>query len=331
MRAICVTTGRELEVRNVPEPQDPPPRHLLVRIEAAAINHGDKAFLASRPPINRTPTANDVWGASAVGRVIAVGEGVAPIYLGKPVAIYLSMRRTPETIGLWCEVAQVHHLNCLILPDDVQSGDYCGSLVNAITAYAFLKQAQEAGHKGIVATAGQSATGRALAALARDTGLPVIHLVRSTTAREALRQKDVEHILVTTDQNFEQDFATLAERLGATAVFDGLGGDIVSRLAPRVPRNSTFYFYGFLAAGVPFSLETRVFMERNLTMKLFSNFLSPTVTDSERLAAALDDLQGWIADPLFRTPIGKMFAYDKIDAAMSYSDDIGGRPVLQPV
>lgn len=300
MKAICVRPDRGLENRQILAPDTPPAGHLLVQIEASAINHGDKAFLASKSLINRTPTANDVWGASAVGRVIAVGEGVAPIYLDKPVAIYLSMRRTPNTIGLWCEVAQVHHLNCLILPDRVQTADYCGSLVNAITAYAFLKQAQEEGHKGIVATAGQSATGRALAALARGTGLPVIHLVRSTAAREALRQKDVEHILVTTDRNFEQDFATLAERLGATAVFDGLGGDIVSRLAPRVPRNSTFYFYGFLAAGVPFSLETRIFMEKNLTMKLFSNFQSPTVTDSERLAAALDDLQGRITDPLFR-------------------------------
>lgn len=330
MKAVCVRPDRSLEAREIPTPGAPPAGHLLVQIEASAINHGDKTFLARKPPISLPPTANEIWGASAVGCVIAIGEGVAPNYIGKRVAIYLSMRRTPDTIGLWCEVAQIHHLNCMILPDNVQSNDYCGSLVNAVTAYAFMTQAQEEGHKGVVATAGQSATGRALAALARYKGVSVIHLVRSASAREALRQADIEHILVTTDQDFEQNFARLAERLDATAVFDGLGGDIVSRLAPHVPRNSTFYFYGFLAAGVPFSLDTQVFMEKNLTMKLFSNFQTATVKDSRKLVAALDDLQCRIADPLFRTPLGKTFRFDEIDAAMSYNDEAGGRPVLRP-
>jgi NADPH:quinone reductase-like Zn-dependent oxidoreductase len=40
-----------------------------------------------------------VWGASAVGRVIATGESVPEAYAGKRVAIYRSLRPTPETIG----------------------------------------------------------------------------------------------------------------------------------------------------------------------------------------------------------------------------------------
>jgi NADPH:quinone reductase len=328
MKAVCVRPDRSLEVREISTPAAPPAGHVLVQIEASAINHGDKIFLARKPPINLPATANDVWGASAAGRVIAIGEGVSTSYIGKPVAVYLSMRRTSDTIGLWCEVAQVHHLNCMILPDEVQPSDYCGSLVNAITAYAFLAQAQEEGHKGIVATAGHSATGRALAALARGTGVPVIHLVRSASAREALREMGIEHVLVTTEQGFEQTFAELANRLNATAVFDGLGGDIVSRLAPHVPRNATFYFYGFLVAGVPFSIETQVFMHKNMTMKFFSNFQTATVTDSGKLVAALDDLHRRIADPLFRTRPGRTFAFDEIDAAMRYTDADGGRPVI---
>jgi hypothetical protein len=46
MKALCVTERRELEVRHVPTPMDLPSDHVLVDIEASAINHGDKAFLA---------------------------------------------------------------------------------------------------------------------------------------------------------------------------------------------------------------------------------------------------------------------------------------------
>jgi NADPH:quinone reductase len=30
-------------------------------------------------------------------------------------------------------------------------------------------------------------------------------------------------------------------------VFDGVGGELITRIAPRLPRNSTVWFYGFLA------------------------------------------------------------------------------------
>jgi NADPH:quinone reductase len=64
--------------------------------------------------------------------------------------------------------------------------DYCGSLVNVITAYAFLQEIAAEGHKGIIVTAGNSATGYALASLARKRNAPAIFLVRSVAAAEEI-------------------------------------------------------------------------------------------------------------------------------------------------
>lgn len=326
MKAVCVRPDRTLEVREIAAPTVPAPGHLLVDIEACAINHGDKTFLRL-PPISPFPRkADDVWGASGVGRVVAIGEGVPEVYAGKNVAIYRSLRPTADTIGLWCERALIHHQCCLILPDDVRARDYCGSLVNVITAYAFLRQAAEDGHHGIVVTAGHSATGTALAALARDRDVPVIRLVRSASARDALRSQHIDHVLLTTEEDFESAFGALARRLRATAVFEGLGGDIVGRLAADLPENATFYFYGFLAGGTPISLPTSLFMTKNLSMKRFSNFQSTTVRDG--LNAALTHLRGCIDDPLFRTRIGQEFRFDEIDSAMSYEAEPGAKAVL---
>jgi NADPH:quinone reductase len=329
MRAICVTPSRGLEVRDIPTPNQPAPGHILVDMDASAINHGDKTFL-------KMPTAlggalavrqHDVWGASGSGRVVAVGAGVPADYAGKQVAIYRSLGRSPESVGLWCERAQVPYTSCLILPDRVRARDYCGSLVNVVTAYAFLEEIVEAGHQGVIVTAGNSATGYALASLARSRKLPAIFLVRTEAAREALGRLGVEHVIVT-NEGFTERLGVLSAELGTTAVFDGVGGDLLGRIVPSLPMNSTIYFYGFLGGASPISIQSMLFMMKNLTMRRFSNFESRTVKEHEKLVSALKALEGVIDDPMFATRIGKEFSYAQIELAMAYESLQGGKALL---
>jgi NADPH:quinone reductase-like Zn-dependent oxidoreductase len=270
---------------------------------------------------------HDVWGASGSGRVVAVGAGVPAEYAGRQVASYRSLGRSPESIGLWCERAQVPYTTCLILPDQVRARDYCGSLVNVMTAYAFLEEIAEAGHKGVIVTAGNSATGHALASLARRRKLPAIFLVRTEAAREALCRLGAEHVIVT-NEGFAGTLGALSAELGTTAVFDGVGGDLPGRIVPDLPMNSTIYLYGFLGASTPFSIQSVLFMMKNLTIRRFSNFESRTVKEQERLVSALKALEGMIDDPMFTTRIGKEFSYDQIELAMAYESRVGAKAVL---
>jgi threonine dehydrogenase-like Zn-dependent dehydrogenase len=48
MRALCVDSQRNLEVRDIPQPQHPPANHVLIRMDACTINSGDKSFFAHR-------------------------------------------------------------------------------------------------------------------------------------------------------------------------------------------------------------------------------------------------------------------------------------------
>jgi NADPH:quinone reductase len=330
MKAICVTPSRELEVRDVPIPTEPAPGHVLIDMDASAINHGDKTFL-KMPNAAGNPLAlgqHAVWGASGAGRVVAVGAGVPLEYAGRQVAVYRSLGRSPRSIGLWCERAQVPYTTCLILPDHVRARDYCGSLVNVMTAYAFLEEIAEAGHKGVIVTAGNSATGYAMASLARSRNLPAIFLVRSEAARQALCRLGVEHVIVT-HENFTGSLGALSAELGTTAVFDGVGGDLLGRIAPSLPTNSSLYFYGFLGGATALvSIQSVLFMMKNLTMRRFSNFESRTVKEPDRLVAALKALEGVIGDPMFTTRIGKEFRYDEIELAMAYESREGAKAVL---
>jgi NADPH:quinone reductase len=330
MKAICVNASRELEVRDIPAPSEPAAGHVLIEMDASAINHGDKTFLRM-PNAAGNPFVlgrHDVWGASGAGRVVAVGAGVPEDYAGKNVAIYRSLGRSPEGIGLWCERAHVPYTACLILPDDVRARDYCGSLVNVMMAYAFLEEIAEAGHKGGIVTAGNSATGFALASLARRRKLPVIFLVRTEAARESLAASGAEHVIVTSREGFTDTLGALSAELGTTAVFDGVGGELLGKIAPSLPLNSTIYFYGFLGGATAVPIQSVLFMMKNLTMRRFSNFESRTVKERERLVAALKALEGVIDDPMFRTRIGDTFRYDQIESAMAYESRDGAKAVL---
>jgi NADPH:quinone reductase-like Zn-dependent oxidoreductase len=329
MKAICVTPSRALDVRDIPTPELPAPGHLLVDMEASAINHGDKTFLTS--PLaagNALSTGpHDVWGASGAGRVIAIGEGVPAAYLGKQVAIYRSLDRSAESVGLWCERSHVRYTNCLVLPDHVRAREYSGSLVNIMTAHAFLEEMTEAGHQGVIVTAGSSATGKALAVLARHRALPAIFLVRTEAARDELRNLGVEHIIVT-HAGYGETLGGLSAELCTTAVFDGVGGDLLGSLAPALPMNSTIYTYGFLGGNTPIAMTSAMLMMKNLTMRRFSNFESKTVKEPSRLVSALTFLEGLIADPMFATRTGREFTFDQIEAAMAYAPADGTKAVL---
>jgi len=332
MKAICVNGDRKLEVREIPTPSEVPAGHVLVDVDASGINHGDKTFLTNPGAAGGFLKASqhEVWGASAVGTVRAIGPDVPAEFAGKKVAVYRSLTQSPHTVGLWSEQAVIPYVNCVILPDDAPVREYCGSLVNVITAYAFLDEIAAEGHKGVIATAGSSATGLALAALAKKRGMPGIFLVRSEAAREELRGLGVEHAIATSGENFAAELGRLAAELGTTAVFDGVGGGLTSRIAPSLPMNAAVYLYGFLGAAEPISIATRTFTEKNLVMKRFSNFNSATVKDTEKLAKALEDLRGVIGNPMFRTKVGKEFAFEQIDEALAYETTPGAKAVLVP-
>jgi NADPH:quinone reductase-like Zn-dependent oxidoreductase len=331
MEAICVSPDRTLAVCDIPTPTTPAPGHILVDMVASAINHGDKAFLKIPAAAGNALALgrHAVWGASGAGRVTAVGAGVPQRYLGKQVALYRSLDRTPESIGLWCARAEMPYSTCAILPEHVRAIDYCGSLVNVMTAYAFLAEIEEAGHRRVLVTAGNSATGRALARLARHRGVAAIFLVRTAAARDALLQCGADHVIVT-DADFLGTLATLSAALKTTAVFDGVGGALLGSILPVLPLNSTIYCYGFLDGVTPVSIPSVLLMMKNLTIRRFSNFESATVKHTEKRIAALQAIETLIDDPAFTTRLGASFDYAQVENAMAYASRHGEKALLIP-
>jgi len=197
-----------------------------------------------------------------------------------------------------------------------------------MTMYAFLEQTKSEGHRGVIVTAGSASTGLITAALTRRQGIPAIFLVRSAASREKLVSLGIENVLLTTEGDFQAQLKDLAARLNATAVFDGVGGELIGRIFPALPTGGTVYVAGIMNASTPTVISTLDVVENNLTIKRYSLLETETVLNPEKLAAAIPNIEALVDDPLLMTKIGKEFRFDEIEEAMNYDSSSGLRPVL---
>ena len=325
MKAAVLQDGN-LIIRNVEQPQQAEAGHLIVKMKASAINSGDKFFLRFPPRPGMVKSRFEIRGVSGVGEVLQTGEGVPTAYLGKNVAFYRQLKYSDSVVGCWSEYAHLHYLDCVILPDGVAPEDYSGSIVNAITPYGFLKQIIAEGHQGVISTAGNSATGIALLGFCLAYDFPLISVVRSNAGKAELQAMGAKNVVVQSDADFDEQLTTLARALNATAVFDGTGGETLTRVFPSLPANSVIYSYGYIGDAVPFALHTSMLSVKNISIKSFSNLTTDTVQN--HLEKALQEIGTLIHLSHFKTKIGKRFKLEEINDALLYQSVHGGKPVL---
>ena len=331
MKAITLTTADGIQLKDVIQPLKAEPGHLLIKMDSCAINPGDKAFINRPLPGGAATSLYDIYGASGAGLVTDIGQGVPESYAFKKVAIYRSLKSSPNLIGTWCEYAHLPFLDCIILPENAILEDYSASLVNAITAYAFLKQTIEKGHKAIIATAGSSATGIALLGFCLNYNFPIISIVRNDKSKNELEALGAKNIVVQTNTAFKGELTTLAHELSATAVFDGVGGTILNQIIEAIPNQATIYTYGYLGGPQQLSFHTSLLNVKGLTITGFSNGKSKIAQDSVLLANALNEISHVISMPHFKTKTGRKFKMEEIKNALLYVSENGEKAILSPL
>jgi NADPH:quinone reductase len=327
MKAVVLKEVNTIELKNVSTPAKAAPGHLLIKMQACAINSGDKLFISGAFPRGIPASKYNIAGVSGVGKVVEAGQDAPDYYENANVTVYRSLKYSEETIGTWCEYAHLHYLNCAVIPEKLDPETYSGSLVNIITPYSFLKQVQEEGHNGIICTAGNSATGIVMLGLCLLNNFPIISIVRTEKGKKELETLGAPHILVQSAPDFKQQLQLLAEQLKITVVFDGVGGATLSTIINVLPFNTSIYCYGFLDKETPLSFHTTTLM-RGITIKGFSNFRTPTVQNPANLEKALRDISKILDQSYFQTKRGKHFSFNEVNEAIQFSSPEGSKAVL---
>lgn len=330
MNAICLLPNEGVTLQKVPKPEKAKFEHLIVKMDSCAINPGDKAFINRPLPLGAVVSLYNVYGASGAGTVIETGPGVPETYAGKKVALYRSLKFSEKIVGTWCEYSHVHFLDCIILPDDAQLNEYSGSLVNIITPYAFLKQIMEEGHKGIISTAGTSATGIAMVGFCLAYNFPLISIVRTEDSKKELESLGAKNVIVQNHNDFKLQLKDIAHQLEATAIFDGVGGETLNKMIDVIPNYSTIYTYGYLGGGTLLAFHTSILNAKGLTIKSFGNFRSKTVQNPQSLEKGLKDISELIHMPHFKTKTGEKYKLEQINDALQFSSENGAKAILYP-
>jgi NADPH:quinone reductase-like Zn-dependent oxidoreductase len=228
-----------IERRPVPEPG---PNQVLVKIAATPINPSDLAFLEGLYGFKkRTPV---VPGFEGSGIVVAVGSGMMGRYLnGKQVACVSQ----EQGDGVWAEYMVTSTSLALPLDPSVSLEQGAMSVVNPLTAMAFLTLAKEGRHNVIVQTAAASALGQMVNRLCTSEGIQTINIVRREAQMELLKEQGVEIVLNSNDTNFSQHLCDICQQYQSRLAFDAVAGPLTSQLLKAMPAHSKVIVYGGLS------------------------------------------------------------------------------------
>ena len=222
----------------------PSPRHgqVLVKIEAAPCNPSDLLHLQGKYGVRKTLPAVPGW--EGAGTVVASGGGWLGGWLkGKRVACGAQ----GDSDGTWAEYFVADAKACIPLKRRLPIEQASSMIVNPLTAMGLLDMARHSGHRAAVHTAGASQLGRMLLPMSKEAGIPLINVVRRGAQVELLRSLGAEHVLNSSDADFDDQFQSVSAELHATVAFEAVAGDLSGTVINLMPPSSTVYVYGALS------------------------------------------------------------------------------------
>ena len=229
-----------VEQRPVPTPG---PDEVLVKVAASPINPSDLAFLEGKYGFKNPPPV--IPGGEGSGTVVAVGPGpMGRYFMGKQVACL----NQGNGSGMWAEyVVTSTKGGALPLAKTVSLEQGAMSMINPLTACAFLEIAKEEKQKSIVLTAAASALGQMVNRLCISEGIQAINVVRRDAQVELLKELGATIVLNSNDDGFDQQLRDVCHQADAHLAFDAVAGTMTLQLLDALPENSKVTVYSCLS------------------------------------------------------------------------------------
>jgi NADPH:quinone reductase-like Zn-dependent oxidoreductase len=244
MRALCLTAydGRpeSLQVTEMPVPQ-PGPGQVLVRVAAAPINPSDLTFVRGlygvRKPLPAVP------GFEGSGTVVAAGSLAGRLLVGRRVGCV----PTPTMDGTWAEYVVAPLGQCLPLLPRISDEQGASFFVNPFSAWALMELARQGKHRALVQSAAASTVGRMIQKLAHKEKRPLVNVVRRAEQEEMLRKLGAEHVVNSSEPEFEERLRLICQELGVSLAFDAVAGPMTGHLTRALVDGGTVIVHGALS------------------------------------------------------------------------------------
>lgn len=285
--------GPEVIEREEFDPGAPGPGELLIEVEAVGLNFIDTYYRTGLYPAP-LPLA---LGSESVGRVTAVGDGVAGFAPGDRIGCV-------SAPGAYASHQRIPAERAVRLPDSVSAEAAAAAMLKGFTACYLAEEtiALAAGQTALVHSAA-GGVGSILVPWLRDKGVRVIAHAGSA---EKLASISADSTLSGDFKDLPESVRALTDGHGVDVVYDGVGMDSWSASLACLKRRGLMVSYGNASGAVP--PVSLLELMRGGSLYVTRPTLADYIATPEELARTADRLFERMARGVITATIGQRFA-----------------------
>ncbi|MBL0421089.1 NAD(P)H-quinone oxidoreductase [Ramlibacter sp. AW1] len=313
MRCVQIERPGGPEVLSIGEAPRPEagPGEVLIRVEAAGMNHADLAQRAGKYP--PPPDASPLLGLEAAGTVAAVGPGVQSLREGDRVC-------TLTHGGAYAEYVRAPAAHCLPFPAGCRAAEAAAVPEVAMTVWSNVwGHGRLAPGERLLVHGGASGIGSFAIQLAVARGHEVLATVGSPGKVAAVSRWGAKPIAYR-EEPFEDRVAALTDGRGVDVILDMVGGDYTPRNVRCLAMDGRLVQIAFLQGGST-TLNWMDVLRRRAV--LTGSLLRPRSTqDKARIVAELQR-EVWplyAAGTLPRPVVDRVFPFEQVRQAHEFMD-----------
>lgn len=297
-----------IETVGLSDPGSPGAGEIIVDMEFSPINPSDLVLMRGLYGVK--PQLPSPVGYEGVARVTKIGSGVTGLKEGDRVVF-------PRGTTTWLTRSKIKADGLFALPANADPQQLSMLMVNPPTAYLMLTE-YVALKKGdwVIQSAGNSAVGRAVIAIARQMGIHTVSVVRRPELVEELKKLGADVVLVE-GPDLAKRVREATDKAKIMLALDSVGGAGLMPLNDCLANGGTLVAYGVMSGGPgPFFTAPNIF--RDLTLKGFW-LLNWFNKNPARIVEVQKKMAGWIADGTIYTPVEATYPLTESKAAISHA------------
>ncbi len=300
-----------LRFEEVPS-QQPGKGEVKLRVHAAGLNRAESMYYHGM--YLEQPQLPSRLGYEVAGVVEAVGKGVNPAWVGKPVATVPGFSQ--NRYGTLGEEAIVPASALAEYPSNLTPVQAAAIWMQYLTAYGALVHfgGIKAGDFASIPAA-SSSVGLAAIQIVRDAGATAIAVTRTAAKRAELFALGAHHVIVSGEEDYVARVKEITGGNGARLTFDPVAGQFVEKLAAAAAPGGIIFEYGLLS-GEPTPFPLVEALSHGLSLRgyvLMEITLKPPL-----LKKATKYIFERLADGRFAPKIAKTFSFAQTVDAYNY-------------
>ncbi len=304
---------------DVPDVGAPAPDEVVIALDASPINATDLMIMAGR--YGFLPRLPSILGIEGVGRVAAAGSAVKHLKEGDRTLV-------PMLQPAWTERIKTNAPWLRPLPEgDLNQFSMLG--INPATAYVLLTDIiRLKPGDWVIQNGANSATGRAVIAVAKSLGIRTVNVVRRPELVTEIKALGGD-VVVVDGPDLAKQVSTETGRARIGLALDMVADSATLNLMNLLADDGVVVVYSAMS-GKPLMASAPQAIFRNLSIRGFWLFTWYKTATPEKLVAMYEHLSDLMLRGAITAPIAATHTFDQFGQAIATAAKFSGKVILKP-